>query len=110
MHFLTLNKHLAKYRGGSISNESEHRRILDGPNFLIHPRWHFTRRHETGKKVEMSGSKITLLDGVLYRGGFTLSLLRCLDDEEIDYVLREIHERICGNHSGARTLAFNALR
>ena len=30
--------------------------------------------------------------------------------EEADYVLREIHERICSNHSGARTLAFKALR
>ena len=39
-----------------------------------------------------------------------MPLLRCVDDEEADYVLREIHEGICGNHSGARTLAFKALR
>ena len=52
----------------------------------------------------------TLLDGVFYHRGFTLPLLRCLDDEEANYVLREIHEGICGNHSEPRTLAFKTPR
>ncbi|KAH9703019.1 BED-type domain-containing protein [Citrus sinensis] len=62
------------------------------------------------RKLKCQAARYTLLDGVLYRREFTLPLLRCLDDEEADYVLREIHEGICGNHSGARTLAFKALR
>ncbi|XP_024036827.1 uncharacterized protein LOC112096866 [Citrus clementina] len=62
------------------------------------------------RKLKCRAARYTLLDGILYRRGFTLPLLRCLDDEEADYVLREIHEGICGNHSGARTLAFKALR
>ena len=62
------------------------------------------------RKLKCRATRYTLLDGVLYRRGFTLPLLRCLDDEEADYVLREIHEGICGNHSEARTLAFKALR
>ena len=62
------------------------------------------------RKLKCRAARYTLLDGVLYRRGFTLPLLRCVDDEEADYVLREIHEGICGNHSGARTLAFKALR
>ena len=62
------------------------------------------------KKLKYRVVRYKLLDGVLYRRGFTLPLLRCLDDEETNYVLREIHEGICGNHSGARTLAFKALR
>ena len=52
----------------------------------------------------------TMLDGVLYHRGFTLPLLRYLDVEETDYVLRAIHEGICGNHSGVRTLAFKVLQ
>ena len=60
--------------------------------------------------LKCRAARYTLLDGVLYRRGFTLPLLRCVDDEEADYVLREIHEGVCGNHSGARTLAFKALR
>ena len=62
------------------------------------------------KKLKCRAARYTLLDGVLYRRGFTLPLLRCLDDEKTDYVLREIHEEICDNHSGARTLTFKALR
>ncbi|XP_024035481.1 uncharacterized protein LOC127899240 [Citrus sinensis] len=62
------------------------------------------------RKLKCRAARYTLLDEVLYRRGFTLPLLRCVDEEEADYVLREIHEGICGNHSGARTLAFKALR
>ena len=33
----------------------------------------------------------------------------CSDDDEVDFVLREIPKGICGNHSGARSLAFKAI-
>ena len=62
------------------------------------------------RKLKCRAARYTLLDGVLYRRGFTLPLLRCLDDEEENYMLREIHEGICDKHLGARTLAFKALR
>ena len=62
------------------------------------------------RKLKCRATRYTLLDGVLYRRGFTLSLLRYLDDKKADYILREINEGICGNYSGARTLAFKALR
>ena len=47
------------------------------------------------KKLKYRAARYTLLDEVLYHRGFTLPLLRCLDKEEADYVLREIHEGIC---------------
>lgn len=62
------------------------------------------------RKLKCRIARYTLLDKILYRQGFTLPLLQYLDDEEANYVLREIHEEICGNHSGARTLAFKVLR
>ena len=30
--------------------------------------------------------------------------------EETDYVMREVHEGICGNHSGARSLVHKLIR
>ena len=36
--------------------------------------------------------------------------MKCLRPEEAEYVLREIHEGICGNHSGARSLAKKTIR
>ena len=47
---------------------------------------------------------------MLYKRGFTFPLLRCLTSEEGEYVLREIHEGVCENHSGSRNLAAKALR
>jgi len=44
------------------------------------------------RKLKCRAARYALLDEVLYRRGFTLPLLRCLDNEEADYVLREIHE------------------
>ena len=33
-----------------------------------------------------------------------------MSHDEADYVLREVHEGICGNHSGARSLAHKLIR
>ncbi|KAL2237688.1 UNVERIFIED_CONTAM: hypothetical protein Sindi_0960500 [Sesamum indicum] len=51
-----------------------------------------------------------MMDGDLYKRGFSLALLKCLTSEERNYVLREIHEGICGNHLGGKALAGKALR
>ena len=37
-------------------------------------------------------------------------ILKCLGKEDANYILREVHEGICGNHIGARTLAGKSLR
>ena len=38
-------------------------------------------------------------DDKLYRRGYSMSLLRCVTQSEADYIMREIHEGICGNHA-----------
>ncbi|KAH9715068.1 hypothetical protein KPL71_020894 [Citrus sinensis] len=62
------------------------------------------------RKLRAQASRYTMIDGVLYRRGYTLAFLRCLDEDDADYVLREVHEGICGNHSGGRSLAHKVLR
>ena len=62
------------------------------------------------RKIKAQASRYTMIDGVLYRRGYTLPFLRCLDEDDADYVLREVHEGVCGNHSSARSLAHKALR
>ena len=42
--------------------------------------------------------------------GFYTPFLKCIAGEDTEYVLREVHEGICGNHIGARTLAGKVLR
>lgn len=40
------------------------------------------------RKIRTQASRYTIVDGVLYRRGYTLSFLRYLDADDADYVLR----------------------
>jgi len=46
-----------------------------------------------------------LIDGVLYRRSTSSPFLKCLSSKESIYVLREIHEGVCGLHAGFKALA-----
>ncbi|CAL2247008.1 unnamed protein product [Prunus armeniaca] len=62
------------------------------------------------RRVRYRSARYLIINGALYKCDFSLSYLRCLTPEEGTYVLREIHEGICGNHSGARSLAHKIIR
>ncbi|XP_022158092.1 uncharacterized protein LOC111024661 [Momordica charantia] len=62
------------------------------------------------KRMARRAARFILRDGVLYRRGFSLPLLKCVTPEEGLYILREIHEGVCGNHSGARSLSAKVVR
>ncbi|KAI5350866.1 hypothetical protein L3X38_003757 [Prunus dulcis] len=62
------------------------------------------------RRIRHRSARYLVINGSLYKRGFSLPYLRCLTPEEGHYVLREIHEGICGNHSGARSLAHKAIR
>ena len=49
------------------------------------------------------------MDEVLYKRGFSQPYLRCLAPNEVNYVLREVHEGACGNHSGARSFVHKVV-
>jgi hypothetical protein len=49
----------------------------------------------------MHSARYVLIGGVLYRRGYIEPLLKCLTNSEAEYVLKEIHEGVCGNHSGS---------
>jgi len=51
-----------------------------------------------------------LMKDVLYKRSFSHPYLRCLSLEEVDYVMREVHKGIFGNHSGSRLLAHKLIR
>jgi ribonuclease HI len=61
-------------------------------------------------KLRIRASHFWLMGGILYKMGFSRPHLRCLSPEEANYVIREVHEGICGNHSGARSLAHKLTR
>ncbi|KAL5574001.1 hypothetical protein UlMin_023598 [Ulmus minor] len=42
--------------------------------------------------------------GQLYKKGYSVPLLKCVTPKLGLYVMQEIHEGVCGNHSGPRSL------
>ena len=62
------------------------------------------------RKLKVQVARFVLIKDVLYKRGFSRPYLRCLGKEEADYVIREIHEGICKNHSGSRSLVHKLVR
>ena len=65
---------------------------------------------DAARKLKVQASRFVLLGDVLYKRSFFRPYLRCLSHDETDYVMREVHEGICGNHSGARSLVHKLIR
>ena len=61
-------------------------------------------------KLRARSARFTVHWGTLYKRGFFTPILKCVGKEDADYILQEVHEGICGNHIGARTLAGKTLR
>ena len=61
-------------------------------------------------KTRRRSARFTNHKGSLYKRGFFTPILKCIVGEDVDYVLREVHEGVSGNHIGARALAGKVLR
>ena len=62
------------------------------------------------RKVKKNSNKFTLIDGELYRFGFTHPLLVCVHGERCTRIMAELHEGICGSHVGGQALATRTIR
>ena len=61
-------------------------------------------------KLRARSVRFTVHWGTIYKRGLSMPILKCLGKEDASYILKEVHEGICGNHIGARTLAGKTLR
>ena len=61
-------------------------------------------------KLRTRSAMFTIHKGSLYKQGFFTPILKCIARKDANYVIREVHEGVCRNHIGARTLAGKALR
>ena len=61
-------------------------------------------------KLRARSARFTVHRGTLYKRGFSTPILKCVGKEDANYILREVHNGICGNHIGARTLVGKTLR
>lgn len=68
------------------------------------------KNKDEARKVKIRASRYLFLSDTLYKRSLTLPLLKCLSEEKTDYVLQEIHEGICGNHSGGWAMAHEVIK
>ena len=61
------------------------------------------------RNLRIRAARYALIGNHLYRKSFIGPYLRCLNSDDAHRLLKEIHEGVCGNHSGDRSLAHKAL-
>ena len=59
-------------------------------------------------KIQVQTTRFSLVNGQLYKRSLDRPYLKCLTTQQGQYVLAELHERICGNHPDSKTLAHRA--
>ena len=62
------------------------------------------------RKLKVQALRFVIIKDVLYKRGFSYLYLKCLGPEEAEYIMREVYEGICGNHSGAQSLVHKLIR
>ncbi|XP_068461658.1 uncharacterized protein [Phaseolus vulgaris] len=72
------------------------------------------KNQEQGVQLDTKMTKkiasFVLIGDELYKRGYSIPLLKCLSKEQAQYVVKELHEGICGLHCGARTMATKVCR
>ena len=59
-------------------------------------------------KIQIQSARFSIIDEQLYKRSLGGPYLKFLTPEQGQYMLVELHEGICGNHPGGRTLAHQA--
>ncbi|XP_072058155.1 uncharacterized protein [Arachis hypogaea] len=96
----------------TLTNVLSVSQITDWRNDFIHylQKGNIPEGVQNDKRFRRQASFFTLLNGTLYRRGYTRPLLKCLNKSEADIALAKAHEGICGTHTGARSLTSKILR
>ncbi|KAM2437414.1 hypothetical protein EV1_014446 [Malus domestica] len=62
------------------------------------------------KQIRYKATRYLIINDQLYKRGFNLPYLRCLTPVEAETVIWEIHEGVCEDHAGSRSLAYKVFR
>ena len=110
---LTLVEHLSE---PSVDlNSEEISPVMSEPSWMD-PIWDYLMEGllpndpNEASKLRSRSSRFTIHQGTLYKRVFFTPILKCIAREDANYVLREVHEGIYGNHIGARALVGKVLR
>jgi hypothetical protein len=89
-------------RNSKIMDESSKMTTID-PDDWRTPLVHYLENsdHITDRKVQRQALKYVMLDNTLYRRTIDGLLLKCLESDQSNIAMGEVHEGICGTHQSA---------
>ena len=70
---------------------------------------HLPQDTDKAKKIRKRAARFTVLNDTLYKRGFFMPYLKCVDQDEAKYILEEIHEGVCGDHAGPKSLVIKVI-
>ena len=70
---------------------------------------HLPQDAEEARKVTKRAARFTILNDTMYKKGFSMLYLKCVDEEEAKYILQEIHKGVCRDHAGPRSLVIKVI-
>ena len=65
---------------------------------------------DKARKIRKRAARFTILDDTLYKRGFSMPYLKCVDQDEAKFILEEIHEGVYGDYAGPRSLVSKVIR
>ena len=71
---------------------------------------HLPQDANEARKIRKKVARFTILNDVLYKRGFSMPYLKCVDDDEAKYILEEIHKGIYRDHAGPRSLVSKIIQ
>ena len=71
---------------------------------------HLSQDAKEAKKIKKRAARFTILNDTLYKKGFSMPYLKCVDEDEAKYILEEIHEGVYRDHTDPRSLVSKVIR
>ena len=83
---------------------------LDDPNLVLPSGRTASTWCWVGQEGQEKAARFMILNDTLYKRGFSMPYLKCVDDKEAKYILEEIHKGICRDHAGTRSPISKVIR
>ena len=71
---------------------------------------HLPQDLDKARKIKKRAANFTIFNDTLYKKGFSMPYSKCVNEDKAKYILEEIHEGICGDHVGPRSLVSKVIR
>ena len=73
---------------------------------------HLPQDVQEAKRVRKRVARFTILNDTLYKRGFSMPYLKCIDEKKKKdkNILEEIHEGVCRDHADPRSLVSKVIR